>query len=69
MLQLIPVQNQNKYMHAIPMTKAYYMNARKNIIRMILMALGVIAIICILLSLSGCSGGADNSSFNIFSYT
>jgi ABC-type phosphate transport system substrate-binding protein len=45
----------------LPTTKAYYMNPRKSIIRMILVALGVIAIICILLSLSGCSGAADNA--------
>ena len=42
--------------HTIPTTKTYYMNPRKNIIRMILVALGIMTIVCILLSLSGCSG-------------
>ncbi|TDX01514.1 hypothetical protein [Dinghuibacter silviterrae] len=42
-------------MTTFPATKAIYMNPRKNIIRMILVALGVIAVCCILLSLSGCS--------------
>ncbi|HMI62638.1 MAG TPA: phosphate ABC transporter substrate-binding protein PstS [Puia sp.] len=45
-----------------PTTKVIYMNPRKNIIRMILVALGVIAICCILLSLSGCSGGGDKTA-------
>lgn len=54
----------NQFMHSTTFTttNAIYMNPRKNITRMLLVALGLIAVCCILLSLAGCSDGNNNAS-------
>lgn len=44
-----------------PGTNRFYMNPRKNIIRMLLVALGVMVVCCVLLSLSGCTGCDANT--------
>ena len=46
----------NQYMHItnFTTTNAIYMNPRKNITRMLLVALGLIAVCCILLSVTVC---------------